>query len=355
VDVNDNYSPLGPVQENDLRKPCFAFFYNAKADVFPYQQVREELANILDPANNVVATTDPTKVLILQGRTTFAAGDIEGIESYKEFHNQAQNMGQARLESRSDVVWRTLDGKPLHPDLEHAMQLFLFGIATGVIENHYLPDQHFVVAAPNEAPLRLPLEIEMAGYQIATKANGLYRLFLDRCFREAAAPEHRANLLKRLDDMMKQHDTLFPSLRYRYAPVQNATGATPQMPPNFVRDSLMRLIRTNTDLFRAYNDGGYLSEFLQTPERYLLTSDMAGKDINGRLKPDGHYCPNCKTLLKPAYSPTNLPEICPKCEYSLLMPGYYEIMALKAVKPGESVVPPVTPPPSSPPAPMGNF
>jgi len=353
IQENDNESPLGPIQGQDLRTPRFAFIFNGKAEVFPYVQTREALQDLIDPANNIVPTQDPTKLLILQGRTTFAAGDIVGIDAFAAFHAQAEGMNQGRLESRTDVVWRTLDGQPLHHDLDESMSLFLFGLATGVIQNHHAVDEPYFLSIPGQTPIRLPEEIEMAGYKIATFDNGIYRIYLRQQFGQAANAVNRAKLLIELDRMIRQHTVLYTSLRYRYVPVQAGNQAVQLIPRNFVRDALVKLIRTNQDAFRDYCVT-YITDYHQTPEEYFRAAGAAGLDFNGQQKPAGYYCPtdSCKRLLRPAGNQLPLPETCPNCGYSLLMPGYYEIAALR----GAAVAAPAVVPNAGPVvAPEGNF
>ncbi|RYG48032.1 hypothetical protein EON79_05680, partial [bacterium] len=132
LEINDVNTPLGAPTDQDPRTPEFAFFLNAESQVPPYLHFRRALE--AEHISDRIATFDPTRAIVLRTRTTFSAGMIHGIDRLADQertlrqHDGIQNASRrSPYESRKDIAWRTLDGSPLHPNIDQRMGYLLFG------------------------------------------------------------------------------------------------------------------------------------------------------------------------------------------------------------------------------------
>ncbi|HSI74151.1 MAG TPA: tubulin-like doman-containing protein [Fimbriimonas sp.] len=313
--INDG-PPLGKPGAQDPRVPSFAFFLRAKDDTPPYSQFAAELES--QGISTHVVSTDPTRALVIRTRTVFPAVAIEGIQALEAQERQLRANegiqkadGRSPYESRKDIAWKTLDGSPLHPNIDHRIGLLLFGLAIDAVQ----PEDGELVVQTEDPGRRLAPDLEKAG--LALCQNLTLRTFLQNTLSQWAQPQYASTLAEKIYDLVLTYEDRFGRVEFQG---RFADAAEPGRMRNLIERYLMRLMEIDAiDALHAYDR--YLNPNEPKPESYRQRAGTMKRDGKSAFN-DGYYCPACETWLNPVGKEEELPAECPQCGETLFLPGW---------------------------------
>jgi hypothetical protein len=326
ADIDPNDGPLAPAGEgNDYFTPAFAFFYQAKSPEFPYHNFGQALSLPLDRRVN---TSDKTKAFVIRARLGFSAEQITAVSQYRDgaewWHRHSQ--GRIPLFSRRDVAWYPLDGSPLKPGLDEAMDLAVLACALGLIQRTNIASAPYVVQLPRadmSVPVRLVSDIEWMAYQIlgGERTDDAIEVYLRNTIAGMCEAATRQQVVNQVRHMVNFHQTTHPDLSYR----NRALGS--EEVESRLLHALDRFPQALEKYYQTFRDPN-----INTPDTYYRA---ALHPAAGRGLPDGYYCnghhrddgtPCNRHLKDPEPNREKLmsefPEVCPNCGKQLLKPGF---------------------------------
>ncbi|CAN5718013.1 tubulin-like doman-containing protein [soil metagenome] len=313
LSIDDANTPLGVPGHGDSRTPQFAFSLNADSETPPYSHFRSALDR--QGVATRISIIDPTRAIVLRTRTTFAPGMIHGIDALAAHERQLRKhegiqgkSGRSPYESRKDVAWKTLDGSPLHPNLESRIGLLLFGLAVQAIRM----EGGELVIQTNDPARRLEPDLERAGLVLCD--NLTLSAFLDNALAQWALPHHATELAAKVNDFVRNFEVRFPSLEY--AGETAASGHLGRDMENLLLDLLEKKA---PDALAAYDD--YIGLDEPFPTTYRLEEGTVRKR-DEKVLSLGYYCLVCQAFLAHIGEEEKLPMVCPECGAKLFRPGW---------------------------------
>jgi len=226
------------------RKPKLAFFYQTKADKPPYSTFREKLS--VNNVQGLLEATDPTRATLIFGKMIFPIKYMKGFETFiqkslnREIGQGQRNDGRSILESRKDVVWKTLDGSPIHHQLEKMIALFLFGIACKVV----VKKDGSYRTKDNIAGGVLEKDILKSGFQLCYQKNA--QSYLLQHLTTLSQPGSAANTAKDINQFLTNDLTsLYTDLTFEKYEFRSGSKQAGEQLQSMIEGFLLGLLETD--------------------------------------------------------------------------------------------------------------
>lgn len=325
LDVDDTDSPLGSAEGQDGRKVPYVFFNGASSTAGHYGTLRQSFMPFVqqDPSR-LVESRDIQKIVLVKSRCVFAPYSVAGVDGYQPFWQDEATYG--KHQSRMDVVWKRLDGKPLVPDLFECVGLFLFGLATGLIvpaapvqDEDGRVHRRYTLELPEDYTKALTLNDDLDDDAYRISRSVAHKSFLRSRF-QAKSEDNRGELINTLHKFLVNVPTQNASFRFD----NRAVGE------EWLKARLFNAMALVPYLLEAWYQR-FTPEYAPKQEDYLYSVDEA-KLRFGEGYGAGYYCRNtlsnggpCSRFFGPIGMPeTAFPRFCPnpECGKQLLLDGY---------------------------------
>lgn len=298
------------------RRPKFAFFYQAHSQNTPYSTFKQKLQNAELRDDQIFPLQDRTRATVIIGKMIFPIKYMVGFDKYelqaknKQDQEAPRNDGRSILESRKDVVWRTLDGSLVHPMIEKMMGLFLFGLACGFV----VKNGEGYEASENVPGRILDKDILKSGFHLCHQLQ--VKTFLQECLKKCNQPGESANAAAKINLFLTQELTgKFCNLTleasvFNAGDHQNFKGLTMQ-----IESLLLGLLSTEASTIERDFDA-YVSKYEPVPETYWDQQRNA------------YSCPHCTNPENNSFTfvasqgEEHTIKSCPECNRLLLFPGW---------------------------------